>query len=73
MPEFINATKHLVPNTKQMLGKHHQPMRSGLLYLKGGELADELRPLRYSFRVTELRDLFTEEFFATKKVVEVGL
>jgi hypothetical protein len=38
-------------------------MRSGLLYLKGGELADELRPLRYSIRVTELRDVFTEEFF----------
>ena len=73
MPEFIMATKHLVPNTKQMLGKHHQPMRSGVLYLKGGELADELRPLRYSFRVTELRDVFSEEFFATKKVVEVGL
>jgi len=24
-------------------------------------------------RVTELRDVFSEEFFATKKVVEVGL
>ena len=73
MPEFIMATKHLVPATRQVLGKHREPMRSGLLYLKGGELADELRPLRYSIRVTELRDLFTEEFFATKKVVEVGL
>ncbi|MBZ0205123.1 MAG: 16S rRNA (guanine(527)-N(7))-methyltransferase RsmG [Flavobacteriales bacterium] len=73
LPEFIKATKHLVPNTRQVLGKHREPMRSGLLYLKGGELADELRPLRYSIRVTELRDVFSEEFFATKKVVEVGL
>ncbi len=73
MPEFIPATKHLVPHTKQVLGKHREPMHSGLLYLKGGELADELRPLRYSIRVTELRDVFSEEFFATKKVVEVGL
>lgn len=73
LPEFIKATSHLVPNTKQVLGKHREPMRSGLLYLKGGELADELRPLRYSIRVTELRDAFSEEFFATKKVVEVGL
>ncbi|MCI1753975.1 MAG: 16S rRNA (guanine(527)-N(7))-methyltransferase RsmG [Flavobacteriales bacterium] len=73
LPEFIKATKHLVPSTKQALGKQKQPMRSGLLYLKGGELADELRPLRYSIRVTELRDVFTEEFFLTKKVVEVGL
>lgn len=73
MPEFIQATKHLVLNTKQVLGKHREPMRSGLLYLKGGELADELRPLRWSIRVTELRGVFSEEFFATKKVVEVGL
>lgn len=73
LPEFIKATKHLVPNTKQVLGKHGEPMRSGLLYLKGGELADELRPLRYSVRVTELRDFFIEEFFTTKKVVVVGL
>lgn len=73
LSEFIKATKHLVPSAKQTLGKHHEPMCSGLLYLKGGELADELQPLRYSVRVTELRDVFTEEFFATKKVVEVGL
>lgn len=73
LPEFIKATRHLVPNAKQVVGKPHQPMRSGLLYLKGGELADELRPLRWSIRVTELRDVFAEEFFATKKVVEVGL
>ena len=73
MPEFIVATKHLVPTTRQVLGKHREPMKSGLIYLKGGDLADELRPLRYSIRVTELRDLFTEEFFTTKKVVEVGL
>lgn len=73
LPEFIKATKHLVPGTRQVLGKHREPMPSGLLYLKGGELADELRPLRYSVRVTELRDIFKEEFFATKKVVEVGL
>lgn len=73
MPEFIMATKHLVPATRQVLGKLREPMKSGLLYLKGGDLADELRPLRYSIRVTELRDAFSEEFFATKKVVEVGL
>lgn len=73
MPEFIMATKHLVPATRQVLGKLREPMKSGLLYLKGGDLADELRPLRYSIRFTELRDVFSEEFFATKKVVEVGL
>jgi 16S rRNA (guanine527-N7)-methyltransferase len=73
LPEFITATRHLVPRSGQVLGKQGGPLRSGLLYLKGGELADELRPLRHSIRVTELRDVFHEEFFATKKVVEVAL
>jgi 16S rRNA (guanine527-N7)-methyltransferase len=62
LPEFIKATRHLVPKGQ-----------GRLFYLKGGELADELRPVRQPIRVTELRDVFREEFFATKKVVEVGL
>lgn len=60
LPEFIKATRHLMAKGQ-----------GRLLYLKGGELADELRPVRQYVRVTELRDVFREDFFATKKVVEV--
>ncbi len=76
LPEFIKATKHLIdhkPPVSVPLSSGEGLGVRGLLYLKGGELADELRPLHYSIRVNELRDLFTEGFFATKKVVEVGL
>lgn len=60
LPEFIRMTRHLVTKGQ---GK--------LYYLKGGELADELLPLKQRYRVHELSEIFEEEFFATKKVVEV--
>lgn len=62
LPEFIRATKHLV-----------RKGQGRMLYLKGGELADEILPVRQPVRVHQLSDFFTEEFFATKKVVEVAL
>ena len=62
LPEFLRMTKHL---TVKGEGK--------LYYLKGGELADELLPVKQRYRVHELGEVFEEEFFATKKVVEVEL
>ncbi|MBS1583438.1 MAG: 16S rRNA (guanine(527)-N(7))-methyltransferase RsmG [Bacteroidetes bacterium] len=62
LPEFIRATKHLV-----------RKGQGRMLYLKGGELADEILPVHQPVRVHQLSDFFTEEFFATKKVVEVAL
>ena len=62
LPEFLKATKHLV-----------QPGAGRMLYLKGGELADEILPVKQPVRVHELASVFKEEFFATKKVVEVQL
>ena len=62
LPEFIRDTKHLVPKA-----------RGRMYYLKGGELADEILPVRNPVRVYELKEFYTEERFATKKVVEVQL
>lgn len=62
LPEFLRMTRHLVPKGE---GK--------LFYLKGGELADELLPVKQRYRVHALSELIEEEFFATKKVVEVTL
>ena len=42
--------------------------RNGILYLKGGDLSDELKNYRTA-QVFELPDYFTEDFFKTKKVV----
>ncbi len=60
LPDFIKATRHL-------LGPH----APGIFYLKGGELADEVLGLK-RVKIHALSDHFTEEFFATKKVVHVS-
>ncbi len=44
---------------------------NGILYLKGGDLAEELKPIRQPLRITSLSDFFEEEFFETKKMVYV--
>lgn len=49
------------------------PLRNGILYLKGGDLAEEIAELNLKTRVYSLSDYFTEEFFETKKVVYVPL
>lgn len=44
-------------------------MPNGILYLKGGDLAEELKPFKNKAKLYELKDFFKEEFFETKKVV----
>jgi 16S rRNA (guanine527-N7)-methyltransferase len=48
-------------------------LRNGILYLKGGNLTEELSELKEKSRIYELSDYFEEEFFETKKVVYVPL
>lgn len=44
---------------------------NGVLYLKGGDLAEELAEVPDKYRIYELSDYFAEEFFETKKVIYV--
>ncbi|GAB3580819.1 16S rRNA (guanine(527)-N(7))-methyltransferase RsmG [Hymenobacter daeguensis] len=44
---------------------------SGLYYLKGGDLAEEIAESGLKTSVTDLSDFYQEEFFETKKVVFV--
>lgn len=46
---------------------------NGILYLKGGDLEEELSELKRMYSLYNLSDYFTEEFFETKKVVYVPL
>ncbi len=52
-------------------GNSHNVLTNGILYLKGGDLNEELRELGRRTRTFELRDYFESEFFETKKVVHV--
>ena len=42
---------------------------NGILYLKGGELAEELAATRRKWNLYDIRTMFDDEFFETKKVV----
>lgn len=61
MPEFLRWLKGKFEK-EQINTKHN-----GVLYLKGGDLAEELAGLRCE--IFKLKDYFEEEFFDTKKVV----
>ncbi|MCU0419701.1 MAG: 16S rRNA (guanine(527)-N(7))-methyltransferase RsmG [Cyclobacteriaceae bacterium] len=44
---------------------------NGILYLKGGDLDEEMDELKHPYRVVDLATFFEEPFFETKKVVHV--
>lgn len=44
---------------------------NGILYLKGGDLTDEMAELAKRYQSFDLSDYFEEEFFQTKKVIYV--
>ena len=47
----------------------HGTLPNGILYLKGGDLTEELSRTRLSWTEYAITDLFDEDFFETKKVV----
>ncbi|MCC6691037.1 MAG: 16S rRNA (guanine(527)-N(7))-methyltransferase RsmG [Bacteroidia bacterium] len=63
MPEFYKWVKKL------FTGKNCNSLPNGILYLKGGDLLEELKPFKNSCKVYRLSKYFEEDFFETKKVV----
>lgn len=62
----------LVKIIRKNIGKEQRnAFPNGLICLKGGELEHEILPFKKVAEVTELKDFFEEEYFATKKVVYV--
>jgi 16S rRNA (guanine527-N7)-methyltransferase len=66
MPDFVNWIKDKIKKQN----KHE--LKNGILYLKGGDLTEELKDFP---KATEynLSDYFKEDFFETKKVVHLPL
>lgn len=50
--------------------KHYNSIDNGILYLKGGDLTEELRGISHT--KYEISEFFTEEFFETKKVIYIS-
>mgnify|MGYP001237800623 CR=1 FL=1 len=66
MPEFVSWIKNNV-KTKQ-----NNALQNGILYLKGGDLQNELAPFAKT-TIYPIKDFFTEDFFETKKIVHLPL
>lgn len=57
---------------KNISPKQQNPLPNGLICLKGGELEHEAMPFKNKTTMWDLKDIFEEEFFKTKKVVYVA-
>ncbi len=66
MPTFVHWVKGKIAKES----KHE--LRNGILYLKGGDLSEELADYPKA-TVYDLKDYFKEDFFETKKVVHLPL
>jgi len=66
MPDFVSWIKDKIKKQN----KHE--LKNGILYLKGGDLTEELKDFP---KATEynIADFFSDEFFETKKVVHLPL
>ncbi len=66
MPDFVSWIKDKIKKTN----KHE--LKNGILYLKGGDLTEELQdfPKAKEYNISEF---FEDEFFETKKVVHLPL
>lgn len=66
MPTFVHWVKGKIAKEQK------NDLKNGILYLKGGDLTEELQDYRTT-TIYNLSDFFTEEFYETKKVVHLPL
>lgn len=66
MDDFVKWTK------KKIAKKQNHELKNGILYLKGGDLTEELQFFPKA-TIYDLTNYFKEDFFETKKVVHIPL
>ncbi|CAI8248836.1 MAG: Ribosomal RNA small subunit methyltransferase G [Formosa sp. Hel1_33_131] len=66
MPDFVGWIKNRVAK------KSVHPIKNGILYLKGGDLTEELK-IYSKASLYDLSDYFEDPFFETKKIVHLPL
>lgn len=68
----VTQLKDFYPWVKNKFNKPYQnKLPNGILYLKGGDLTQEIAESGLKVRQFDLKDYFTEEFFETKQVIYV--
>jgi len=66
-PEFVRLCRN---KTKK---KQQNAITNGILYLKGGDFQNELKPFKNRISVISLTDYFEEPFFETKKLIHLSM
>jgi 16S rRNA (guanine527-N7)-methyltransferase len=60
--------------TEKNIEKHGtNVLKNGILYLKGGDLSDELALFQNRIKVWNIKDFFDEPFFETKRIVYLSV
>jgi 16S rRNA (guanine527-N7)-methyltransferase len=65
MPTFLTWTKG------KFLKENKNEFKNGILYLKGGDLKEEMAPVKKAIQYFDIKKFYSEEFFETKKVVYI--
>ena len=66
----VTTLGEFVPWVKKKISKtQYNQLHNGILYLKGGDLKNELFTFRHKVKTWDISDFFEEEFFETKKVI----
>lgn len=67
MPVFLTWLKN------KFKAEQRNELSNGILYLKGGDLTEEMQPVQQTVNYYDISDFYEEEFFETKKVVHVKM
>lgn len=66
-PAFMGWVKNkILPESKNDLS-------NGILYLKGGDFEDEVKPFADRIQIYPIADFFSEDYFETKKVIHLKM
>jgi 16S rRNA (guanine527-N7)-methyltransferase len=65
MPIFLTWVKNKLKN------ENKNELENGILYLKGGDLKEEMKTVKKHIRYYKITDFFDESFFETKKIVYI--
>lgn len=70
----VTTLGEFVPWVRNKISKtQYNTLHNGILYLKGGDLTNELFAFRHKVKTWDIGEWFEEEFFATKKVIYLPL
>lgn len=63
-PAFVEMAEHCIDKDRQING-----LPNGIIYLKGGDIKEEIKPFENRITILNISDNFTEDFFETKKII----